>query len=132
MSCCRAFEEDWLRLSRVVQDKVQLEARGLEVAQHHKQRLLRLQQSQEQSCLSKKEFPKVMAALWEMDAEDVENCIDFGVCLQAGILWVEQLKHELQEHSSGRFSSEVQVCSKEVKHFGLVGSIVRVSELPLC
>jgi hypothetical protein len=99
-------------LSNLVQDKAQLELCGQAVACGLKQRVLRLCELQKETRVSKKQFPKVMAFLWDMDVEDVESCMDFGHCMYNAIQWVQELEPVLIENSSERFYIELQVCSK--------------------
>jgi hypothetical protein len=104
-------------LRNLVQDKAQLEVSGKDVARSIKQRVLRICEVQKVIRISKKEFPKVMAFLWDMDVEDVESCIDFGHCMHTAVQWVEQLEPALNENCSERFYTELQVCPKVLEHF---------------
>jgi hypothetical protein len=109
LNCCRGSDADWLRLSLVVENKARVDATSLELARCQQQRLLHLRDSQEESCMSREVLPKVMAALWELDEEDVENCIDFGQCIQSSIEWVLALESTLNAHSSVRLSIDIHV-----------------------
>jgi hypothetical protein len=131
MHCCSACGEDWLSLFHLVTEKAALEAGAQDVARGHQQRLLRLRQSQEAGCKCKKELLHTMAALWKMDVEDVKSCIDFGRSMQSAVEWVQHLENALEDHESGRFSTELQVCPDGLRHSALVVVMAgcRVSQL---
>jgi hypothetical protein len=103
-----------------VREEAVSEASALELARAQERQLVRLRQSQEESCLCKNSFPMVFAALWGLEEDDVRNCLDFDQCIHQAVEWVQELESDLIKQSTSRFAAELQACLRMLHYWDTI------------
>jgi hypothetical protein len=62
-------------------------------AHGHEQRLKRLWKLQTSAC--KSQLPKVMAILWDLEEEHINDCLDYEVGIVESVSWVHRIQGDL-------------------------------------